>query len=158
MLFLISLSLEPDVKKNLSQLDYAHIYRPRTYYRTKSFTVNLFRKGFSRITSFCTHIEAVQEEPPKGVLHHRHGRLRQKQLLPKLSKSRLKITKHHIPENVTDGPLWLDDNGTEMQYSLQKLTEEISIQGFFAPCFFHPSIIFFFFRCLHWSFGPWFES
>lgn len=94
MLFLISISLEPDVKKNLSQLDYAHIYRPRTYYRTKSFTVNLFRKGFSRITSFCTHIKAVQEEPPKGVLHHRHGRLRQKQLLPKLSKSRLKITKH----------------------------------------------------------------
>lgn len=133
MLFLISLSLEPDVKKNLSQLDYAHIYRPRTYYRTKSFTVNLFRKGFSRITSFCTHIEAVQEEPPKGVLHHCHRRLRQKQLLPKLSKSRLKITKHHIPRmSLMDHS---DQLTMELRCNIQKLTEEISIQGFLPHVF-----------------------
>lgn len=139
MLFLISLSLEPDVKKNLSQLDHAHIYRPRTYYRTKSFTVNLFRRGFSRITSFCTHIKAVQEEPPKGVLHHRHGRLRQKQLLPKLSKSRLKITKHYIPENVTDGPLWLDDNGLRCNIFSSEVDWRDLYTGFSAPCFFHLS-------------------
>lgn len=148
----ISLTLEHDVNKNLSQLDYAPNYRPRTCYRTKSFTVNIYRKGFHWARSSLTAIIIAKYSHQSGS-----GRTTKrcpasppqtpptKTTSSKTFEIQAENTKRNISENVTVGPLWFIDNGIEMQYSLQKLTEEIYfIQSYFFPIFFHPSIASFF--------------